>query len=85
MVPKSNYLQIFLNVSTQINLKMRSKNLILMFQHFISKIYIWGNQSQSLNSSDLLGNLHARYFESVESKSATGFSRFFIQNLDLGK
>ena len=48
MVPKSKSCQIYLEISTPVNLEALSRNLTLIFQDFITEIYFFGKLAPNL-------------------------------------
>ena len=72
MVPQSKSRQIYLKMCTLVNLKILSRNLTLIFQDFMFKIYVWVIASEIKTSLDLIENLHSRCFEFAEYKSSLG-------------
>ena len=67
MVPKSKSCQIYLEISTPINLEAQS--LTLIFQDFVSKIYFRQIVPKFKTSPDLLENVYSSNLEGVESRS----------------
>ena len=65
MVPKSKSCQIYLEISTPVNLEI----LYLKSQDFLSKIYFRQIVPKFKTSPDLLENVYSSNLEGVESRS----------------
>ena len=85
MVPKSKSFQIYLEISTPVNLESLSTKLTLTFLDFTSKIYLGKNGPKFKTLPDLLENLHSRNLEGVECRFNMNILGYFIQNLNLDK
>ena len=85
MVPKSKYSQIYLEISTPVNLEALKTSLTLIFQDFISKIYFKQIDPKFKTLPDLLENLHSKNLRSVECGSNVDILQYSIQNLNLDK